>query len=408
MRKISFLLLIILKSISKAYSTLKFKITTEPLRERKNEKETFYDISKDNLELIEINIGSPPQKINVSLSYSTFFFYISGSKVINSSYSENNSISFNQISFIDSDFYNDIFYKGFYSTENFIFENKKIFQFPFIIATQILGNYNIIGLNIKKENGKLSPNLIFDLNNKSITKNNLWSVTFNNVSNYKKGEFIIGKEYNSKNLKWSKIELKYLEWVITFDDIFFNEFKIMDFRDCQFKLEFGLIGVPEYFMKYLIKKYVDNINCIKIGNEYDIFSFACNNSFDIKNFPSMKFYSRDFGRNFTFEYKDLFYNYEGLNYCLLSGGKEWKNNWVLGKPFLQNYHFVFDPDKKLIAYNNDDNSFNFDKNIILIIVVFLMFALIICLLFFIKYMVKKTRKIRVNEINDIYEYKMKE
>jgi hypothetical protein len=122
----------------------------------------------------------------------------------------------------------------------------------------------------------------------------------------------------------------------------------------------------------------------------------------------MKFYNRDFGRNFTFEYKDLFYNYEGLNYCLLCGGKEWRNNWVLGKPFLQNYHFVFDPDNKLIAYNNDDNSFNLDKNIILIIIVFLMFAFIICLLFFIKYMLKKKRKIRVNEINDIYEYKMKE
>ena len=80
--KILFILLIIsiYKNNIQCGSIIKLEITTQPLRQRRKKTESFHYIAKDNLELVNISIGTPPQKIQISLSFSSFPFYISGSK----------------------------------------------------------------------------------------------------------------------------------------------------------------------------------------------------------------------------------------------------------------------------------------------------------------------------------------
>ena len=403
MKKFIFFLIFI---ISKCYSVLKFEILTQSLREKEKNDETFYDLANDNLELINFSIGTPLKQIQLSLSFQLYTFYISGSKNSKFSYNEKNSKSYKQI--LINETYIDDYHKGFYSSENFLLQNKiNLNNFPFILATKNSGYLNKIGLRLMIEKEKNLPNFIFDLKKNNITKSNLWSIKFNKKTNYKTGELIIGEEY--KNLNWTKIELKYLEWTITFDDVFFNEYKIIDCRDAKFNLDFGLISIPEYFMKYLIHKYVDNINCKKIESYfYGYISFACNKNFNISQFPSFKFFNREFRANLTLDYNDLFYEYENLNYSLICSGKDDKYLWVLGKPFLKKFQFVFDPDNKLIAYYQHDEKFIFNKNIIYSIITIVMIIIIIFLILFIKYMIKKKRKIRVNEIEEIYEYKTHE
>ncbi len=70
--------------------------------------ETFHYIARENIELVNISIGTPPQKIQISLSFSSYPFYIGGSKISNSIYSENNSLSYNQLSTNDTDLFHDI------------------------------------------------------------------------------------------------------------------------------------------------------------------------------------------------------------------------------------------------------------------------------------------------------------
>ena len=402
--KIFFILLISIYLNIKCNSIIKLQIITQPLRQRRKKTEPFHYIAKENIELVNISIGTPPQKIQMSLSFSSYPFYIGGSKISNSIYSENNSLSYNQLSINDTDFFHDVANRGFYSSENFIFDNINITNFPFIIATRVLGFPNIIGLNFMGDKDDNLPNLIFDLKKNNIIKNNLWSIKFYKESNYKKGLFIIGDNYNNKYLKWTKIVFGFNQWAITFDDIYFKDFKLMDYRQTSLSLDYGLIGVPEYFINYLIKNYVDDINCKKFGIEYDI-SFGCNKNFNISNFPPLIFYNRDFGVNFTFYYYDLFYEFEDLNYCLLTSGRNLKYNWILGKPFLKKFHFVFDLDKKLVGfYNDDDISFKINRNLIFILITIFMIGFILFLLFFIYKMIKKKRKVRLNEIEDVYQY----
>lgn len=217
--------------ISKCYSVLKFEILTQSLREKEKNDETFYDLANDNLELITFSIGTPLKEIQLSLSFQLYTFYISGSKNSKFSYNEKNSKSYKQI--LINETYFDNYYKGFYSSENFLLQNKiNLNNFPFILATKNSGYLNKIGLRLMIEKEKNLPNFIFDLKKNNITKSNLWSIKFNKKANYKTGELIIGEEY--KNLNWTKIELKYLEWTIKFDEVFFNEYKIIDCRDAKF------------------------------------------------------------------------------------------------------------------------------------------------------------------------------
>ena len=404
--KILFILLIIsiCKNNIQCGSIIKLEITTQPLRQRRKKTESFHYIAKDNLELVNISIGTPPQKIQISLSFSSFPFYISGSKISNSIYSENNSLSYNQLSINDTDFFHDISNRGFFSSENFIIDNINITNFPFIIATKVFGFPNKIGLNLMGDKDDILPNLIFDLKKNNIIKNTLWSIKFYKESNYKKGLFIIGDNYNNNYLKWTKIIFGYYQWAITFDDIYFKDFKLMDYRQAIITLDYGLIAVPQYFMNYLLKNYVDNINCKQFGIEYDV-SFGCNKSFDLSNFPSMTFYYRDFGVNLTFYYYDLFYQFDDLNYCLLVSGRNNKYNWNLGKPFLRKFHFVFDLDNKLVGYYNDeDKYFIFNKKIIFIIIIIFMIGFILFLLICIYKLIKKKRRVRLNEIEEVYQY----
>ena len=155
--KIIFILLISIYFIIKCNSIIKLQITTKPLRERRKKTETFHYIARENIELVNISIGTPPQNIQISLSFSSYPFYIGGSKISNSIYSENNSLSYNQLSTNDTDFFHDISSRGYYSSENFIFDNINITNFPFIIATQVFGFPNIIGLNLMGDKDENLP-----------------------------------------------------------------------------------------------------------------------------------------------------------------------------------------------------------------------------------------------------------
>ena len=43
-------------------------------------------------------------------------------------------------------------------------------------------------------------------------------------------------------------------WEITFERILFGDFKLMSFKESKLVLNFDLIGIPEYFMKWLKEK----------------------------------------------------------------------------------------------------------------------------------------------------------
>jgi hypothetical protein len=106
--------------------------------------------------------------------------------------------------------------------------------------------------------------------------------------------------------------------------------------------------------------------------------------------------------NFTLNEKDLFYYFEKRNYFLIVFSVKYNYDWILGSPFLKKYQMIFDKDKKIISTYEPNDSFEFS---FIFVIIFLLLVIIFFLSIYISfYLIKKKRKLRVNEIEDNYEY----
>ena len=130
--------------------------------------------------------------------------------------------------------------------------------------------------------------------------------------------------------------------------------------------------------------------------------YYCNNNFNIKKFDKIKFISKDLNKTFELDFNDVFDEFEGKIYfkIVFNENKNF-NYFILGKPFLIKYKFVFNADSNEIGfYNNLNNKSLFSNFIIFILIIFIL--ILIFLIF--KYRKKMKRIIRKYELNDNYEY----
>jgi hypothetical protein len=117
----------------------------------------------------------------------------------------------------------------------------------------------------------------------------------------------------------------------------------------------------------------------------------------------MNFTIKELNQNFILTKEDLFTEFKGYYYLniVFPEYDEIVPFWILGKIFLKKYQFIFDFNAKIIGYYTENISSSKPY-----FVIFLIFLLIILIFFFISFYFKltKKRKIRQNEINDVYEY----
>ena len=89
------------------------------------------------------------------------------------------------------------------------------------------------------------------------------------------------------------------------------------------------------------------------------------------------------------------------------------DNWIMGRPFLQKYQFIINPDKKFIFFYsnlNPKSEEDYSRTIILIIVIIGSIIIILIIGYMIwkcNYSLNNFRKKRANELDDEYEYKEK-
>ena len=121
--------------------------------------------------------------------------------------------------------------------------------------------------------------------------------------------------------------------------------------------------------------------------------------------------------NFTLSYNELFYEFQNKIYFLIIFPIYGLNveYWLMGKPFIKKYKLFLDKDKKIIGlYKNyteikeqeqeEKNATNYTGYIVVIIilVVVLIISIISILYYFL--VVKKSRRIRANELDDSTDY----
>ena len=184
---------------------------------------------------------------------------------------------------------------------------------------------------------------------------------------------------------------------------------------------FGISEFKEYFEKYL----EDNDIFVEpkyIEREFYIFFFEKN----LKSVEKLKnieltFYHRELNFNFTFTYEDLFIESDNGYYFLVIFDYKSSDAWKFGYPFFKKYNFVFNHDAKIMGFTNsniDKNIISYDKNmtkkknskIVFIIILGVLFIAVLILLFgiLIGKKIFSVRKVKVNELLELYDYKSKD
>ena len=155
--------------------------------------------------------------------------------------------------------------------------------------------------------------------------------------------------------------------------------------------------------QYFFNQYIFNNTCSvnNISDQY--FYYVCDKIIDLKLFKNIKMFCR--ALNYTFEMKveELIEEIMGKYYFMIFYDSKQPYRSTLGIPFLKKYQMVFNQNKKTVGfYTKFDNQ----KTSYFIIIFIFILIVIICFLIFIyfKFLNYKKRKLRSNEIDDIYYY----
>ena len=408
------ILVIIYNSSFSLFISIPFKIIIIYNDINYNSTSFLYENFKKEI-ILELNIGTPPQKIysKINQDSACFLFKKNAININNNKYFPNNSSSFSQ---------NDVL-KSFDPYKSAI----DIFHFQQINKKNkvnfLLENYTnltndsytpIIGLNIPLILlGNVCPNFIMDLKNVNIINKLEWSLIYNDKYD---GEFIIGDElyeYNPNKYNKTKYSTLYMnsQYKINFDSVYIQDKQSnnnlvevkFNITETHININSGfIIGTSEYkdyieqnFFNKLINKKICRKDLITYyaqndNNFNDIDKKMYNKNFYVyscetlqflgktnpripstnyyNEFPNLIFSSKMLEYNFEFSNSDLFKEILFKYYFLIifKDDKNTKENekeiWHLGEPFYKKYTFSINLDAKTIGFYIDKEINNNNKN----------------------------------------------
>jgi len=394
------------------------------------------DLSPDNLmdNLFKndiytyLDIGTPNQKIPISIKLQTYSFYIvsSESEISLKTFSSKDSKTFYSSNNYIRNIMNEDFNYAFFSSDIITLSNiNKKNNFSFFLVKNISNNEIYegggIGLNIKSKSPNIEKiNFIYELKEQKLISSYTFTIKYKND---KEGELIIGKkphEYDNERYKNDFFHYSNLpiysydfQWGLYFDKVQYGNIDLNK-RINQyllFEIELGfIISNSEYqnfIEKNFFEKYFNENKCFKgnFGKEGYKY-FYCNEDVDISLMKNLSFYNKDLNYTFELNYKDLFYNFKGKNYFLVVFPWYMGLQWRMGFPFFKKYQLIFDSENKIIGiydriFEKKSIFLKFWKNNLIILLIIIIAFLIFYIIRNIK---NKSRKIRANELNENYEY----
>ena len=143
-------------------------------------------------------------------------------------------------------------------------------------------------------------------------------------------------------------------------------------------------------------------------NKQKYFYYECDNDTNIDDFEPIVFIHQELEYNFTLDKNDLFIDFNNKKYFLVVfKNAYYEERWILGKPFVKKYQFVFDYDAKIMLFydNKNDESMNkdqkYDNQVFLYILLIILGILVLTLGIYIgkKFFGKKKKK-KANELED--------
>ena len=443
---------LILAKLTLSYVIFPFKTRSSIIPNTDKDITALFKSLIDNNIFIELELGTPPQKIEVFLRSTTPDFYISeknksdertsGSNPyiydvgsdLNKFYDKSSSKSLQitseeaisePLEEIPGNVSNDIFH--------FINNNKEIKdkRFTFILFKSTLGYMpGVMGLHSILSIEDRNYNFLDQLKKNDVINSYFWMINY--TSNYE-GNLILGEQphifdpnnYKEEDLYFSHpfIYDDFYDWGLPFDEISFNNIKFRQFHDNSFSHELNYIkgGIElEQQLDIYFNEYINNKICFKesIENPYGPNKFYyCKKELyekDLSKFPSLKLFQYDF--NFTFEltYKELFLEKNDKLILMIFFDKR-IFDWEFGKPFLRKYSFLMNQDTKLIGFykkkfyykNKEEKNWNsFAQSILFLLLVICVVILLIIFGIFLGMNFFRKKKCKYT-IDDEYEYTTK-
>jgi len=360
--------------------------------------------------IAELNIGSPPQKINILIRPDLSNFYLTS----NNHNSSNYDILFNitrkqyqNINYFNNENSQSIQYKESFSRTNY-YNNMKEYKIindyyeidsdlekiklDIILASSIeYEESGILGLQALVENSfnQFIPSFLYQLKFNKLINNYKWFIYYGEkdkqdylVIGCSPHEFIIPETGNPifSNLDLANDYYKINDKVfvnnsriqIKFEQIYIasnltslekEEFYEEKYSDAFLEINLGIIiGTTEYqkyFSNIYLKNYLKNNRCHNgtfnqriyyIPQKYNY--YYCDDSLYNemkKNFKQIIFKKVDFNEYFSLNFDDLFLRKNGYLIFLIIF-KDSSYFWYLGSPFLRKYQFGFDFMNKQIEY----------------------------------------------------------
>ena len=425
----SFLLILLILKINLMCSkiiSIPFKFKTKSRNYNSYDSSDFLNEYYKKDLLLNMDIGTPPQKILASLNTNSYCFEFKPTK----SNSSNIFYPYKSTTFKIDKIENtqNKLIKYITSNDIFNFHTKERYKLSFIIS----GNLNestAINSSLIPDIGINNPvpfygifylckNLITDLKDLKEIDKKIFSIKYEDDLG---GLFIIGNnlcKYDSFHFKEEQYYTKYFVWdfMFTYDNIYIkNYLNKIDYlnitgnnimKEGKINLNSGLIigtldfknFIYEKFFKNLIEKNICSLDLVKyngektyfdLGNDFYIFSCdhmqftgQINQGYRKINyyseFPNLMINSKSFEYDFELTSKDLFKKIFDKDYFLIvfpESVKDQKNKdiWYLGGPFYKKYPFTIDLDAKTIGFylnkkdvnkkiNDSENIKNKDNN----------------------------------------------
>ena len=403
--KLSFLLILLL-----IYITTCSKIITIPFK-LEFKKSSYvgynsYSFLNENYKknvFLELNIGTPSQKVTTFLNQSSSCFQLTPhEKISNSDY---NFFNQEKSSTFEINPNKNLLSNLYSASELFNFSLNQHYKLNIELGEGINKRINstlISGLGVKPPTPFLNacPNLFDNLKNIDAIDKKILSIKYNNKFG---GEIIIGNDlsiYDKKNFDENKYQTNYFSENFNFKyDLinlkypwnkteYFFPSDDKSKKDAIINLNSGFIIGTEDFRKYihdkvfryLISKRICEFNIIKANETNELFDndeFYLYNCYHmaftgqvLPNHPSTNFYkefptiiinSKSLGINFELTREDLFEQIYNRDYFLIifpktDDSQKNKNTWYLGEPFYKKYPFTINFDAKTIGFYSEINS----------------------------------------------------
>ena len=388
-----------------------------------------------------LSIGNPEQIIPSIITFQSPILFING----NGTYNYENSISFelynNSPQIIKMEIQKNIYSYSYFCIENFNFKNLfntyQNYSIHFHIGyvndnNWILSGENYIGLSpqkFKQDNELIGLSFISQLKKKGIIFSNTFTFDFNkNNKNY--GNIIIGnypheydpKKYNVNNfrvfgsLSYNKEDGNV--WILNFNYFLIRNFTYLNDNlnenvlfehegkyDFMINYEINFISLDAEFSSFLATL-IENVygdlckNIIINYRSSEKFIYICNETIDIKKFPSLIFKMKPIEHVFELDYTDLFEK-RNDTYFLLIVFSHYKSEREVGLPFLTKYNLVFQENERVVGYylkNNEGEGLSLFVSILLISIC----INILFIIFFVRryYKRKNIKNIDYTYIND--------